>query len=285
MSDELNILPKPKLVEELTIDQIRDNKLAIFLADYKANNGEDYTALTESSMAVRLIRSSAEEEFNMRQRANERYRNRLVYFSNVENLDILLKDEGLEPADGETRERKQERIILQRVGSSAAGPLEWYKRKAFEVAPDEIEDISVDFPDKSTVRIAILAKTEDGIPSADLVSRVEAVLTSDEVHPDDHTSILVIGAEPVDVTTHARIILEPNTDQAVFDALEAHYRGAFAGRRGLGRNMPWSWVSARLQVAGVYSVEDLGSTAPTIAPYQVAKLTTVTLVQEQSRAY
>lgn len=285
MSDELNILPKPTLVEELTIEQIRDNKLAIFLKDYKENTGEDYTDLSESNIAVRLIRSSAEDEYNMRQRANERYRNRLVYFSTIGNLDTLLKDEGLEPIDGETRTRKQERIILQRVGSSAAGPLEWYKRKAFEVAPEEIEDISVDFPDISTVRVAILATTEDGIPSDDLVNRVKAVLTSDDVHPDDHTTIIVIGAEPVELTTRARIVLEPNTDQAVFDALEPHYRSSFAGRRGLGRDMPWSWTSSRLQVAGVYCVENLGDEPTAILPYQVAKLKDVILEQASSRSY
>jgi phage-related baseplate assembly protein len=285
MSDILDILPKPKIVEEIPFQQILDFKMGVFLTDYKNNIGKDYTALTESSVVVRLIRSSAEEEFNARQRANERYRNRLVYFATIENLDILLREEGLEPVDGESKERKQDRIILQRVGSSAAGPPEWYKRKAYEVAPDEIENISVDFPESSTVRISILANTEDGIPSEDLLARIRTELTSQSVHPDDHTVIIVAGAEPVNIRVHARIVLEPDTDSAVFDALESHFRSAFAGRRGLGRDVPWSWISSRLQVAGVYCVENLGDEPFAILPHQVAKLESIFLDKSAARAY
>jgi phage-related baseplate assembly protein len=285
MPDALNILPQPSIIDEFSADSIFERKLAIFLAAYKAETGEDFTALTESNPAVRLLRSEAEDEANTRQRLNERWRAQFVYFAQGGNLVELMRDEGLEPIDGETPARRRERIILQRTGSSAAGPVEWYQRKAIEVAPDEIEAISVDYPAPSQVRVAILARTTDGIPSSDLVAQVSAVLNSDAVHPDDHVVIDVVGAEPVPVSIHARITLEPDADAAVFAALESHYRQGFAERRALGRDMPWSWSSSRLQVSGVYSVENLGGEPPLILPYQVAFLDAVTLELVSGRAY
>lgn len=285
MPNALDILPKPLLVEEFIYDEILNHKINLFLAAHKAETGVDFTALTESSLVVRLIRSSAEDEYNQRQRTNERYRARFVYFSEGENLKILMREEGLEPADGETTERRQERIRLQRIGSSAAGPLEWYRRKAIEVAPDEIEDISVDFPDQSTVLISILAKTPDGLPSDDLVERIRAVLTSDEVHPDDHTQIIVRGAEAVDRDVHAIITLEPDTDIAVFNALQTYFEGAFAGRRGLGRDITNSWIIGQLQQSGIHKVENLSVEAAPVLPYQVARLSSLNIVLADGRDY
>lgn len=281
----LDILPPPKLVEEVSTKAILDRRIAIFLEVYREAAGKDFGALTESSPIVRALRSAAEDETVMRQRINERYRARFVYFASGDNLELLLEDEGLQPIEGETEARRQERIILNRTGSSAAGPLEWYRRKAIEVAPDEIADISVDFPGGSVVRVAILAKTLDGIPSDDLVARVRDRLTSDEVHPDDHTEIEVLGAEPVPVVVRARITLEPDTDPQVFAALEPRYRGAFAEHIGLGRDVPWSWSSSRLQVPGVHKVKMLGDEPPAVLPYQVAYLQDLILELAQTRGW
>lgn len=285
MSDALHLLTPPSIIDEFTAEAIFQRKLDVFLATYKVETDTDFTALTESNPVIRLLRSASEDEANARQRENERYRSRFVYFSSGDNLIQLMRDEGLEPIEGETNERRQERIILTRTGSSAAGPPEWYKRKAIEVAPDEIEAISVDYPDASTVRVAILAKTIDGIASNELVERVRTVLTSDEVHPDDHVEIHVMGAEPVPITVHARIVLEPGTDEGVFDALDPHYRSGFAARRALGRDMPFSWSSSRLQVPGVYSVEDLSPLPVAVLPYQVATLEHLYLELSDGRAY
>ncbi|WP_428527162.1 baseplate J/gp47 family protein [Roseibium sp.] len=285
MSDALHLLTPPSIIDEFSAEAIFQRKLGVFLASYKAATGNDYTSLTESNIVVRLLRADAEDEANARQRHNERYRSRFVYFASGDNLVHLMRDEGLEPVDGETKERRQERIILGRTGSSAAGPPEWYQRHAIAVAPNEIEAIAVDFPDASTVRVAILAKTVDGIPPQDLVARVGAKLTSEAVHPEDHIEIIVMGAEPVPVTVRARIVLEPDTDPAVFNALDRHYRDGFAARRALGRDMPWSWSSARLQVPGVYSVEELGAPPPDVHPYQVATLDSLVLELASGRAY
>lgn len=285
MSDALNILPKPSLVEEISTEVLLDRKLELFLSAYKAETGKDFTALNEASAVVSLIRSSAEEETHLRVRLNQRYRARFVYFAEGQNLLTLMNDEGLTEKDGESDERRRERIRLQRAGSSAAGPLEWYKRKAIEVAPSEIEDINVDFPNASHVRVAILSRSESGIPTAALVSQVQAVLTSDEVHPDDHTTVEIIGAEPVNISIHARITLEPGTDPAVFNALEAHYRQEFAKRRGLGRDISGSWTTSTLHVAGVHSVEVLNAQKLAILPFQVAKLDDLDLELAESRTY
>lgn len=285
MATALDILPPPRLVEDVTAEAILARKLAVFLETYREAAGQDFTALTESSPVVRLLRSEAEDERVLRQRLNERYRSRLVYFARGENLITLLREEGLQPIEGEGDERRQQRIILARTGSSAAGPLEWYRRKAIEVSPGEIADISVDFPSASTVRVAVLAKTADGIPSADLVDRVRRTLTAADVHPDDHTTITVIGAEPVPISVHARIVLEPDASADVFNALGARYRSAFAARLGLGRDMPASWTCAVLQVPGVYSVSLVSAPPPAVLPYQVAYLQSLHLDLASARQW
>lgn len=283
--DDLEILPQPKIVDELTAEDIFQRMLGTLLRTYKEANGKDFTALTESNPAIRLLRSAAEEEAKLRVQENERYRARFVYFSRDENLDTLLREEGLEPAEGESTTRKQQRIIVARTGSSSAGPTEWYQRKAIEVAPDEIEMVSAELIDDRTVRITILAKTPDGIPSADLIDRVKAVVASDDVHADDHETIIVTGPEPVDVTIRARITLEPDTDEAVFHALKDRFNGSFTERRSLGRDIPWSWTNSRLHVPGVHEVENLNSHLPSIQPHQVARLAGLELELNDRREY
>ncbi|MBL4785269.1 MAG: baseplate J/gp47 family protein [Cohaesibacteraceae bacterium] len=283
MANELDILPQPSIVEEISSADIIDRKLEIFLTAYREETGKDFTALTEDSLVVRLVRSYAEQEAKLRVAINERFRAGFVYFARDANLDLLLTDEGLIPEPGATRERKQERIILARSGSSAAGPPEWYRRKIVEVSPDEIRDVSIDFPDSSTVRIAILAKSIDGIPPDDLVNRVRNAVISDDVHPDDHFAITVSGAEPVAVNIAYEITLELGADEAVFNALEAHYRGAFAERLALGRNIPEDWTRSRLMVPGVFSVTNSGTEPPKVESWQIPYLDSLVLVLSLER--
>jgi len=272
MSDKLAVLPQPQLVEEFTVDQILQGKLATFLKIYKEDTGTDYTDLTESSIVVRLLRSASEEEAALRVQINERHRSKYVYFSRDENLQILAREEGIIPAQGETDARLRERIIEERSGSSSAGPPEWYRQHALAVAPDEIEDVTAERMSLSHIRIAISARNEDGIPSADLVARVHARLTSDEVHADDEVLIEVIGAEPQVLHVRALIYLFEDVDTAVFDALFAVFKKSFALRRGLGRKIPWGWCQKTLIVDGVFDAADNGSVIPDIARHQIARL-------------
>lgn len=285
MSSSLDILPQPKLIEEFTRAEIEARMLATFQEEYLAETGLEFTDLTESSIVTRLIRSAALDEERRRVALNRRYRATFVYFADDENLATLLHDEGLGSIEGETKEQKQERIILQRVGSSSAGPKEWYIRKAIEVAPNAIERIGVDFPNLSSVRLSILANTDTGIPDIELVTAVADAINSPDVHPDDHIDIAVTGAEPVGVEIIASITLEPNTNVAVFNALESHFQEAFISRRDLGRDINWAWVSSVLFVPGVHKVTNIASNLPAIEPFQVAKLDGVTLTLDTGRAY
>jgi phage-related baseplate assembly protein len=285
MADELDILPPPRIIEEFTLEEIEQRKVDTFLAVFKELTGQDFTDLTEASPITRLIHSAALEEFRLRQQLNERFRNRFVYFAKGDALIDLMAEEGLDPINGETDLQRQQRIITQRTGSSAAGPPEWYIRKAKEVSPEQIEKIAVDYPDQSHARLSVLAKNETGIPAPELVESVREAVNAPDVHPDDHITVEVIGAEPVSLEVHARITLEPDADQTVFDALENHFKNAFKARRDLGRDMPWSWVASKLHVAGVYKVEDLGGNYPTVKPYQVAKLNSFVLELESGRQY
>ncbi|WP_068087485.1 baseplate J/gp47 family protein [Polycladidibacter stylochi] len=275
--NDLSLLPAPLLVGEPSVEDILARKLDVFLRHYKTETGKDFTALTESSPVVSLLRAAAEDEYNERLRQNARYRARFVYFADGDNLDLLLSEEGLQPVAGESRARKQERIRLQRAGSSAAGPAEWYRRHGIGVAPDEIADIKVDFPQLSHVRVTVLASNATGIPSSQLLQAVNARLQADDAHPDDHIAVSVVPAVGVPVFVHAAIVFERGADQSILKPLETAFHMTWAAKRALGRKHAWSWISSQFMGAGIVDVQNLGAPPPDILPNQVPLLSAVKL--------
>ena len=268
---DLNSLPAPIVVDELSFEDIFSGKLSRFLG-----MSDEFTALLESDPAMKLLEANAADEIDLRARINDAARARLLAFAQGSDLDQLAIFYGVTRLAGELDPSLKVRVREAIMGRSAAGTKAQYRFAALS-ASGEVLDAAVDSPEGGIVRISIMSAVGNGTPSAALVAAVESVVHSDTVYALCHT-VVVVPAEIVVVGVTADIWLTNTAQQAVFDGLEALLREEFAEARALGWNLTPSWITSKLQTGGVQRVE---LTAPAsqvvISPNQCAALGTINL--------
>lgn len=268
---DLNSLPAPIVVEQLSFEDIFSGKLSKFLG-----MSEEFTALLESDPAIKVLEADAADEIDLRARINDAARARLLAFARGSDLDQLAIFYGVTRLAGEQDVSLKVRVREAIMGRSAAGTKAQYRFAALS-ASGEVLDAAVDSPQGGIVRISIMSNVGDGTPSPALIAAVESVVHSDTVYALCHT-VVVEPAQIVVVNVSADIWLTNTAQQAVFDGLAALLRQEFAAARALGWNLTPSWITSKLQAGGVQRVE---LTAPTeqvvITPNQCAALGTINL--------
>lgn len=268
---DLDNLPAPAVVEELSFEEIFSAKLTAF-----TDTNPDFTALLESDPAIKLLEAESYRELVLRQRVNDAARARLLAFATEGDLDQLAVFYGVTRLTDEKDSSLKVRVREAIMGRSAAGTPAQYRFAALSVSTD-VADAAVDSPEGGVVRVSILSASGDGTPGDDLLADVEAVVASDTVKAVCHT-LEVVPAEIVTVNVAAQIWLTTSAPQSIFDGLPDALRAEFEAVRGLGFNLAPSWITAKLQAGGVQRVV---LTAPTqqvaIAPNQCAALGTITL--------
>ncbi len=268
---DLSKLPAPRVVEQLSFEEILQGKLATFLG-----MAPDFTALLESDPAVKLLEADAYDELVLRQRINDAARARLLAFAAGADLDQLAIFYGVTRLSGEVDASLKVRVREAIMGRSAAGTAAQYRFAALS-ASTEVADAAVDSPTGGIVRVSILSTTGNGTPNSTLLSAVSAVVQSDSVRALCHT-VVVVPAEIVPVNVAAQIWLTTSAPSAIFAGLPDVLRDEFAAVRGLGYNVAPSWVIAKLQAGGVQRVQLTAPTTQTvIAPNQCAVLGTINL--------
>lgn len=281
---DMSQLPPPSVLEGVDFEVI----LAEMLADLRARD-PSFTATVESDPAYKILETNAYRETLLRARVNDAARRRLLAFATGGDLDQLAVFYGVErlildagnpnaspptlpvyESDDAFRARIRERIM----GSSAAGTAAWYRYHAL-TASANVVDVSVDSPAGGVVRVSVLSSEGDGTPSAETIEAVRDVVGSDSVRALCH-EVQVVPVEIVMVDVVANIRTLPSS--SLVD-LETVLRGAFTQARGLGWDVTQSWLVARLQAVGVYSVELVAPAANlALSPSQCATLGSVTLV-------
>ena len=178
---DLSRLPAPAVVELLSYEQI----LAAMLADLRDRDPQ-FTALTESDPAFKLLQVCAYREMLVRQRCNEAARAVMLAYAIGTDLDHLGALLGvtrlqLDPGDPinsipptmESDTEFRRRIQLAPEGFSVAGPEGAYIFHALSADPDVL-DASATSPTPGEVVVTVLSRQGDGAPSAPLVAAVEA---------------------------------------------------------------------------------------------------------------
>lgn len=261
---DLSKLPSPDVVETLDYESIVNE----MIADLQARDPE-FSALTESDPAYKIIEVAAFRELLIRQRINESSRSVMLAFSagsdldqiaanyNVERLLIEEGDpEAIPPVDPvyESDDDLRRRVQLSFEGFSTAGPEGAYIFHALGADPDVL-DASVASPTPGDVVVTVLSRSGDGTASASLLTAVSDVLSKSDVRPlTDQVSVQ--SATILEYSVDATLTLFPGPDSAVvLAAAESALADYIEKSRRLGRDVTRSGLFAALHREGVQNVE------------------------------
>lgn len=180
-------------------------------------------------------------------------------------------------AEVEDDERFRERVRRAPETFSVAGSVEAYRFHALSVS-SAITAVTVTTPTMGVVRLHIL--TRDGLPTADLLARVAAAVSSERVRPLSDT-VEVVAPEEVRYTIAATVRLLVGADRDItLAAVDAAARAYAADRRaGLGRDIVPSQLVAALSVPGVYDVTLVSPTKTEVKPSQWANCTAINITE------
>lgn len=270
---DLKELPAPAVVEVLNFETLFKQRLDTLLALDPA-----FSALVESDPAIKLLEADSYDEILLRQRINDAAKARLLAFAAGSDLDQLAAFYGAVRLTGEADEAFRIRVQQAIMSRSAAGTPAQYRYAALSASID-VADANVYSPVGGVVRISILSRLGDGTPSNELMAAVAAIVQANDVRALCH-DVQVVPAEIVQVDVTATIYLTNTAPQSIFDSLPTILRTEFDAVRGLGYNVAGSWVSAKLQAAGVQRVVMASPAAGSqvaIAPNQCAAIRDINL--------
>lgn len=259
---DLSRLPAPDVVEQIDYETI----LAAMLADLQARDPQ-FTALTESDPAYKLLQVCAYREMLVRQRCNEAARAVMLAYAVGSDLDQLgalfgvtrLQLDPGNPAESipptmESDTEFRRRIQLAPEGYSVAGPEGAYIFHALSADPDVL-DASATSPMPGEVLVTVLSRQGDGAPSAALVAAVAGALTQDSVRPLTD-QVTVQAATIVPYAVNATVYTYAGPDSALVLAESQRRLEAYvAASHRLGRDVPLSGIYSVLHSEGVQRVE------------------------------
>lgn len=259
---DLSRLPSPNLIEALDYETI----FAAMLADLVARDPQ-FTALTESDPAYKILQVCAYRELNQRQRVNDAARAVMLAYAAGADLDHIGALLGvarlqLDPGDPaysippvmETDTDLRRRIQLAPEGFSVAGPEGAYIFHALSADPGVL-DASATSPAPGEVLVTVLARDGDGAPTQALIDAVSAALTAEDVRPlTDQVTVQAAQIVPYQVT--ATVYTYAGPDSAVVLAESRSRLDQYiAESHRLGRDVPLSGIFSVLHSEGVQSVE------------------------------
>lgn len=206
---DLSQLPPPEVVERLDYETI----LAELVADFLSRN-EEYDAFVESDPALKLLETAAYREYLLRWRINEAAKAVMVAHAEDANLEHLVALFGIRRAGGESDERllRRQQLSLDRL--SVAGPRGAYEFHALGADPT-VKRVTLKTPTPGTVEVIVLGgETEDALPSAVLLKKVESALDPNTVRPQTDT-VKVLGGRNIIYQVAVTIYVEAGPDREV----------------------------------------------------------------------
>ena len=259
---DLSRLPPPRIVEPLDYETI----LAAMTADLAARD-PGLADLGDADPAIKVLQVAAYRELLLRQRVNEACRAVMIAYAAAGDLDQLAAVFGVTrleiapanpqtgtPAIVETDDELRRRILLAPESYSVAGPTGAYRFHALSADPD-VRDANAVSPAPGDVVVAVLSRSGDGTPAADVLAAVEARVSGDTVRPLTDR-VTVVAADLVAFDVEATLHLYAGPDAALIEASARTALQAFLEReRAIGRDIPMSAIIAALHVGGVHRVD------------------------------
>lgn len=282
---DLSKLPFPAVIEVLSFETI--------VAACKARLNELMPELEPvlaipSEPLVLVIEIFAYRETLLRARVNDAARDVTLAYATGAMLDHLVALLGVKrlvieaarpetntPAVMESDDSLRRRALLAPEAYSVAGPAGAYVSHALG-ADGDVLDASATTPSPGVVLVTVLSRQNDGVPSAELLNKVFAVVAADDVRPlTDHVQIQAAQIVPFEIKATVSTFAGPDSavvmDEArrrLNDYLDRSYR--------LGRDVTRSGIIAALHTDGVQNVR---LTAPgadvVISAIQAARCTSI----------
>ena len=185
-------------------------------------------------------------------------------------------------AEAEDDEAYRERILLAFESFSVAGPVGayqyWARQAGAAVADVHVANALDGAGNPIGGRVAVTVLAKDGLPSAELLAKVQAALSAEDRRPLCDT-VSVAAPQPVDYTLDAELTLFTGANAAeVLAAARAAWADYEAKRRTkLGLDIVPLDIQMALKVAGVYNVVLHGLPLTEVKPDQWARCTAVNI--------
>lgn len=258
---DLSRLPAPKVIEELSFESIlqqRKDKLVGLYPD--AADVID----NESEPLCYLLQESAYREMVLRQRVNEAALATMLAFAQGSDLDqqaANLETDRLEispatddtPAVMESDDSLRVRAQQSFNTLTVAGPRSQYETIG-KSADGRIADVSAISPAGAEVAITVLSRENDGTAPQELLDKVDAVLSADNVRPIGdrlHVQSAVIEHYNIDAVLH----IPHGPEQAPIELAASEALAAWLSESILGRSVRRTQIISLLHVPGVKHVE------------------------------
>lgn len=203
---DLSSLPPPKIIEELSFEDIFEE----LLIDFKKRRPE-YDALLESDPVVIALEAAAYREMLLRQRINEAAKANLLAYASGEDLDNMAAFYGLSRLPEEQDDRLRYRTQMALEGLTTAGSEKAYLFHALTADP-RVKSASVYSPTPGRVLISILSA--DDTADEELTDVVAKYVSAEERRPltDD---VVVQSAEIVPYEIHAQVHLYSSPSMSI----------------------------------------------------------------------
>jgi len=258
---DLSRLPAPKVIEQLSFEQIYGEILAALL-ELKP----DFDATIESDPAVMILQLAAYREVLLRGRINDAAKAVMPAFatgSDLDHLAALMNVTRLEldpgdpinnvPPTFEDDTSLRARLVLAPEGFSVAGPEGAYIYHA-RSADGDVLDASATSPAPGEVLITILSRLGDGTASPELLAKITAHVSSETVRPlTDAVTVQSATIIPYQITATLTTYSGPDGSIVLAEAQRRveEYRDR---QHRLGLDVTRSGIFAALHAEGVQNV-------------------------------
>lgn len=265
---DLSKLPAPAVIDLLNYETIYQDILASFLA-----YAPEFSALTESDPAIKLLQVVAYRELNLRQRTNDKLRGIMLAYATGTDLDHLgalmgvtrLQIDPGNPAQNippvmESDVEFRRRIQIAPEAFSVAGPEGAYIYHALSADADVL-DASATSPSPGEVVVTVLSRDGDGTAAPALVAAVQSALSAESVRPlTDHVTVQGAIIVPYVITATVYTYAGPDSALVLAESRRRLEQYVEQSHR-LGRDVPVSGIYSVLHSEGVQRVELAAPTA------------------------
>ena len=212
----------------------------------------------ESEPLNKLLQAHAYRELLYRQRVNEAARAHLLAFATGADLDHKAAFYGLTRLDGESDERLRARVQLRIKSLAGNGTREAYELTAM-TASQNVRDARATQPFPG--RVHLLLWCHDAAQAEATLATVLAAINADDGRPlGVPVTVALARARAINIT--AAIEREAGAPADLAQRLVVMLADALAAYARLGRDVPRSWITARLHTAQVAAVRFPDPAAP-----------------------
>jgi len=270
---DLSQLPAPQVIEQIDYEQILAERKLYAISLWPVEQQANIAArlALESEPMTKLLQETAYRELILRQRINDAARANLVAFATDSDLEHLLALLQVKRLPGELDQAYRERALLSVFAFSTAGPHEAYRYHARSAHPDVL-DAGTDRPTPGVVRVTVLSRVGNGVPSQDVLTAVTQKLNADDIRPLNDDVVIEPG-QIVQYRIRAKLHFSPGAaPEPILAAANSAAARYTSEQHRLGAAVRLSGIYAALHQPGLLRVELLEPLAdiepqPRIAPW------------------